>query len=639
MPQLRRTVAAANHRRAMAHQLEKIYEDESGHLPNIGRLQPTRKRGIIRFAFRALLVLVVLASVAWAGFFFFTRYAPPAVRTFVGGSSEMKLEIVAPEQATSGEMVTYTINYKNLSRQELRDVTLSVRYPSGFILQSAQPAVDAATDEVAAAPRHEDTWSVGKIGVDASGQLSLTGQLLAAAGTNQNMFVVLYYTPANFSSQFQTEASATTNISASPLVFTVDGPEQVTTTDPVQLVVGYENTSDEAIEQLTLELIFPDGFAIDKLDTAPTNGQYRWLLPRLEPKQKGELFVQGKFAANGSGALDLVARATVNRDGQDFLLGDLTRSFTVTAGDLQVELKRNGSSDNSTVAFGDLLSYSLTYANAGAKPLEHLTATVFFTSSAEFVEWGTLSDRYDGTLDEFEAGKYITWTEAEVPNLVKLNPGDKGVIDFSVKLSSTAGALAGDVTLNNIGSVKVETIGGKKANLEARSNAITTKLNSNLMLEATGRYFGADGSPVGSGPLPPKQDQTTEYVINWQVTNSVHEVSDVAVSTVLPEGVKWVGTRDLTVGEVEYQPASHRVIWTVNRMPLTVNLDYRANFAVSITPQGRDVGKILVLTGDQTVTATDTVTAGQISQTRGSITTDLVADPLAKGKGLVTGVE
>lgn len=639
MPQLRRTAASSNHRRAMARQLEKIYEDESGHLPDIGRLQPTRKRGIVRWTFRTLLVLVILAVVAWVGFFFFTRYAPPAVRTFVGGSNEMKLEIVAPEQTTSGETVTYTINYQNLSRQELKGVTLSVRYPSGFIFQAAQPAVDVATDEAVVTLQHEDTWTVGKIGVGQSGQLSLTGQLLAASGTNQNLFVVLYYTPANFSSQFQTEASATTVISASPLVFTVDGPEQVVPTDPVQLTVRYENTSEQTLEQVTFELIFPDGFAVDKLEPAPTNGQYRWLIPKLEPKQIGEFFVQGKFAANGSGTLDLIARATVSRDGQEFLLGDLTRSFTVIAGDLQVELKRNGTADNSTVAFGDLLSYSLTYANAGTKPLEHLTATVFFASSAEFVEWTTLSDRYDGTLDEFEAGKYITWTEQEVPNLAKLNPGDKGVIDFSIKLSSTAGTLAGDITLNNIGSVKVATIGGKKSNLEGRSNTIITKLNSNLMLEAIGRYFGADGSPLGSGPLPPKQDQTTEYIINWQVTNSVHEVSDVAVSTVLPEGVTWVGTRDLTVGEVEYEPASRRVVWTVNRMPLTVNLDYRASFAVSIKPQGRDVGKILVLTGDQTITAIDTVTTGRITQARGSITTDLVSDPLAKGKGLVTGVE
>lgn len=636
MAHLHRPTPPANHRRTMAHQLEKIYADASGHLPDIGRLEPTRKRGAIRWLFRAGLVVVVLAAAAWAGFFFFTRYAPPAVRTLVGGSNEMRLEITAPTQITSGETVSYTINYQNRSRQELRDVILTVRYPSSLVLQTVQPAADAATDESAPAIRHEDTWSVGTVAVGASGQLTLSGQLIAAAGTNQNIFVVLYYTPANFSSQFQTEASATTAIAASPLVFTVEGPEQVTPTDPVQLVVGYENTSDQPLEQLMVELVFPDGFTIDKLDPAPTNGQYRWAVAKLEPKQKGEFFIQGKFAANDSGQHELIARGTVTRDGQDFLLGDLTRSFTVIAGDLQVELKRNGTADNGTAAFGDLLSYSLTYANAGKQPLEHLTAAAFFTSSAEFIEWTTLSDRYDGTLDEFEAGKLITWTEREVPNLAKLNPGDKGVIDFSVKLSSTAGTLAGEVTLTNIASVKVASIGGKNANLEARSNSVTTKLNSNLMLEATGRYFAADGSPLGSGPLPPSPDQTTEYVINWQVTNSVHEVTAVTVSTVLPEGVRWVGTRELTVGEVEYEPATRRVVWTINRMPLAVSLDYRASFAVSITPAGRDVGKILVLTGDQTVTATDTVTTGRISQTRGSITTDLVADPLAKGKGLVT---
>ena len=103
----------------------------------------------------------------------------------------------------------------------------------------------------------------------------------------------------------------------------------------------------------------------------------------------------------------------------------------------------------------------------------------------------------------------------------------------------------------------------------------------------------------------------------------------------LPASVSWVGKKDITAGDLEYQPESRSVVWTINRMPTTINLDYRISFEVSITPKTSDAGKILALTVDINLTGTDQVTSAKISQTAGSITTDLVKDSMAKGKGLV----
>ncbi len=634
------TETQEQHDEMVEEELESIYEDADGQSEDVSQLVPVRKRGIFRFLFSTLLLLIGIGAVAWLGYWVFMQFAPAEIREALTDTGGVSITIEAPDQVQAGEVVEYVITYENKKRVAINNISLNVLYPSGLRFADAAPLPLALmTDEADGAaadttPRREDDWSLGSLAAGQSGTVTITGTLVGEAGSNQNLWAVLAYEPENFSSQFQTEASAKVVIAESPIAVTITGSDQVGTDETAELTISYENASQQTVPAAFIELGAPDSF--DVSDAQPQlDDRQRWQLGDVAPGDTGELYVKGTFAANASGSQEFVIRLYTAEDDGDVLLSETPHEVILVSGDLLVELKLNGSADNQTAAFGDVLQYSLTYQNAGSQAFEDLTASVFFSATADVVEWTTLNDRYDGTPDEFEAGRLVTWTGEEVPNLARLEPGEKGVIDFSVRLSRSAEGLSGEVAVRNVASIRIGAIAEEAVQIESRSNSLLVELNSDLSLDAFARYFADDGSSLGSGPIPPKVDETTYYVVQWQLDNSVHEVNNVVVSATLPEGVQWAGVTDIAVGSMEYELNSRRVTWVINRMPLDLSLDYIAQFEVSITPAGKDVGKVLALTGDHAVKATDAATKATIEFTKGSLTTDLTRDPLAQDKGLV----
>ncbi|MFA6534147.1 MAG: hypothetical protein WCT37_03160 [Patescibacteria group bacterium] len=624
--------------REIKRNLRKIYANADGSLDDISRLEPTVGRGLFRSLIIASAAVAVCAAAAFAGWWFFNSYAPAGLKNLVGDSGEIGLSVEAPTEIDSGSEIVYTIKYRNNKKVALNNLSLNVRYPGGLLISATEPAPKVAdAGEAAARLVKEDNWDLGSLPKGASGEVKITGRLLAAAGSGQNIFVVLYYEPENFSSVFQKEATFATLIKSAPVAVTVDGPTQLATSDNFEFTVKYQSQQAEDLTNLLLEVKYPADFSLTSAEPAPVSGsQNQWPIAVLAKDAKGEIKIKGKFASTVTGSQNFLITTSQKEAGDNFFpLSEVNYTVTLLSGQLLVELKVNGSSDDGAVNFGDTLNYSLVYQNNSQETMKDLTAVAYLMPSADFVQWTSLSDRYDGTLDEFEAGQMITWTKAEVPNLDQLKAGERGVIDFSVKLLGTAGAMSGDLNLRSLGSLKVAEIGKEKINLENQSTAVTLKLNSNLALAAAARYFNDQGVSIGSGPIPPKVAETTSYVINWRLANTVHEVQEVKVSTVLPPGVAWGARREITVGDLGYDPTTRQVTWTINRLPTTVQLDYLVSFDVRITPAVTDAGKILALTGDNALTATDATTGAKISVTSGSLTTDLVSDPVAKGKGLV----
>lgn len=620
--------------RAAWESLEHLYRDGGSRDRN--RLDHAARRGFLGVIGWGAVVLAVLVGVAWLGFFAFQRYAPDAVKRVVSDNGDVHLLLEAPEKVNVGDTVTYRIRYENQRKVGLKQTSVTVRYPSGFRLASAEPLPAAADEGTVQATSKEDTWNLGPLAAGGSGAITLTGQLLAPPGSNQNLWAVLYYEPENFSSQFQTEASITVTLADAPLKLEVTTPPQATATDTVELKVKYTQQGETELKGVALELVPPTSFTVQKSDPRPVSGSStQWRIGDVAKEATGTVTITGSFAATASGRQEFTVRAFLIDEPDQPVVAETVAPMALLSGTLLTELKVNGNATDGVANFGDTLMFSLTYQNNGDEPLQDIVATVYLSSVSDFLEWTTLADRYDGTLDEFEAGRFITWTKDEVPNLGELGPGEKGVIDFSIRIVSNAGTLTGEQAVRSVATLAVATGDKPTDKVEVRSNAVTTQLNSNLTLRAAGRYFTDSGDSLGSGPIPPRVGETTHYVIDWRLTNSVHELRDVTISTTLPERVLWSGSRTVSVGGLSYDPKSRVVSWTVNRMPIGSEFTYQAQFEVSVAPAATDVGKVLALTGDIRLTGTDTVTGSPISATRGSLTTDLVDDPFAKGRGLV----
>jgi hypothetical protein len=87
-----------------------------------------------------------------------------------------------------------------------------------------------------------------------------------------------------------------------------------------------------------------------------------------------------------------------------------------------------------------------------------------------------------------------------------------------------------------------------------------------------------------------------------------------------------------------FDPASRTVTWSINKVPVGTGQIYpqlSASFEVSTTPQAADVGYPKILTDKTNLTATDSFTGASLTTSFDSLTTDLINDINAQGKGLV----
>ena len=185
-----------------------------------------------------------------------------------------------------------------------------------------------------------------------------------------------------------------------------------------------------------------------------------------------------------------------------------------------------------------------------------------------------------------------------------------------------------------------EVLNGIKQNITTSANEVVSKISTNLILETEARYFTDELIKVGSGPLPPKVFETTTYVVYFRLSNTLNEADNLEVTTTLPADVIWTNQANTSVGnKPTYNPNTREVKWILNRLPAgagTVFAKPEASFEVAITPKESDADKIFVLTRTTALSARDTFSNAAILKTARFLTTELLDDLGATGKGAVS---
>ena len=325
------------------------------------------------------------------------------------------------------------------------------------------------------------------------------------------------------------------------------------------------------------------------------------------------------------------------KDGAYLKQAEALLETEVAVGGLALNLSLGDSSSNHAVNFGDELKYVLNYKNQGTDVLKdveiHLkldSPTVFGGKTPLMFETARPDPKVvvrDGEM---------LWDKRIISKLATLMPGDEGMVSVSVKLINGPfqSAEIKDYKIGATASAKIGKFGNLSKGLTIQNAPFVSSILTDAILTAFVRYYDAAGGILGEGPLPPKVGETTKFRVFWELTNSLHEISGIEVVTVLPLGVEFTGKTEVDAGDLSYDVGSRRVLWKLNRLPLAVP---RAgiSFEVSLTPSSGDLGKILPLTGETTLSAKDTFNGGQINRVAPAMNTNLAGDAEGAGRGRV----
>lgn len=597
--------------REMKQELRSIYT-RNGHVPDLTRLDRAGRSGFTRLLLKAIVTLGCVSAIAWAGFFVFSQ-------GFFHDNETLVLSVEGPQEVKSGENVTFTFRYENTGSVPIASLLMKLNIPDSFHVLTTTPESGEGEE-----------WTIGSLSAGSDGEISVEGVFLSEVPSSQRLQALFTYKPANFNSEFQDLATHKVEISDSVVALSLTGPEKALAGDVSEYVVNVQNTGSEPVYNLRVSPSLPQDFTLSESDPTLGEEETSWTIASLEPGELTAITMKGTFTSTASGEQKL--SATVGFVDDELFLPQSTQEVItdVLGGSVAFSVIVNGSNQNQTAQLGDTLRLSLDFKNASTEAVENLSFEMKLTGKNGDVpvEWNQ-ANLSDGS----RSGNTLTWNQDALSALKKLDPDESGVIDVSLPLSSDLRdgeadtfTIAVTLTLGKVGDV-VST-----RTLEA--TPITISLNSDVNVNTQARYYSESGNAIGSGPLPPEVGETTNYRVYWNVSNSLHTLSGVKMTTTIPQDVTWLENTDTDIGTVSYNATTRLVTWTISKMPIEVG-HAGAWFDVAINPDTGDVGHFVKLVNTTSFEAKDTATNESLSESMSELTTEIPEDDFAKGEGVV----
>jgi hypothetical protein len=614
-------------KKEMEKELREIYKEEDGEMPDMSKIY-RRKRSRAKMILGGLVIFFAfLAALSWAGFFFFGKG-----RSFTG--EKVGLEISAPASLAGGETMGYVIKYTNGEDVPLGQAEVEVRLPDDFVLGEVSPS----------ASEGNNLWQLGSLAAGETGEIKISGSLRGALDSLQAIQAVLTYKPGDFNSEFQKIATAVTKIDNSALGLELTGPERVLSKSEATFKIKYKNNSAAAIRDVKISILAPADFSFKEKSGEKEISS--WDIAEVGAGEEKEIEFSGSFGPTAEGEREFKAQIGFVKGDNFYLQKESNFKTNALVGAMVATLIANGDSKDRTVNFGDTLNYSIAYQNKDKAELGDVEIKMVFESTSRnnkmLLDWTSLKDDSDGLVlgtqlsPEIRQG-VITWNKKQISSLGKLAPSAEGTINFQIKLKSFTEFKdwgVKDFAIKSLVTVKIGKMGGEVKEETIESNVINLKVNSDLSFETAARYFNDDNIAVGTGPLPPKVGETTAYRIFWKISNSLHELENLKVSTILPENIKWSNKFEIKAGDLKFDEATREIAWTLNRIPLDIK-ELEVNFEITVTPAEAEKGKLLTLILDTSLAVGDKSTGGTISKSGGVLTTNLDGDQMAEGKGIV----
>lgn len=568
---------------------------------------PRHKHGMKHFVadiFLALVVVGLLGANIYAAFFF----APSLLE-------RVQLTLATtPETVTSGDRVTLTFAYKNDNDGALTDAHLAVFLPKHFSHITTTPA---SFDE------RTNTFSLGRIVAGGNGVVEVRGQLTGSVGTDVPVGAVLSYGRERKGLAENRESKSVSfaiPLLQSTVRLSLDMQDDVVHEGTTSFVVQYENTGKPPIAELVLQPNVSDTLQLKESSAPLTDGVFR--ITNIAQGGRGEIRGSVAIRAHGEDTTAFIVKAFV--EGTSLLQSEAKKDLRIFYPKVSVAPLRDRGRDS--VILGGVLDFSFAYENGEGEDILDLSVTVD-PPSALFAR---------------DAKTVTTMTKREDPSFALVRAGAKGTIPFALPVKATIDRQslfgAGDPIIRIPYVVRYRRASHPDRLIQFERTDERT-VQSDLAIDAFGRYYTLEGDQLGRGPLPPRVRETTRYWVFIPLTNTISDVVDVVVTAELGAHAEWTRKGSITLGDaLTYDERARRVTWRVPRVTKYSGGEYPdvgAAVEVALTPEADDIGKEPVLLTNIRVRGHDTFTNATIEREAATVTTQLAVDRKAKERSKV----
>lgn len=542
-----------------------------------------------------IFLLLILLALAGALFWYFQRNKY--------SKETLKLEVLSPEKAKTGEEVLFTVRYKNRGNIRLEDVRFIFEYPEGALpLEDHSQRVKKELEDIY--PGEERT-------------MEFPARLFGKKEEVLTARTVVAYRPKNIKAVYESESSGSTEITKTPLAFVFDVPSKVPPRKETKVSLNYYSNLKVPLSNVGVRVSYPSGFEF--LDSQP-RGMERgeWQVGLLNGEEGGKIEIRGKLDREGGEEAIFEARIGIWIEDRFVVLKEESRGVKVSRSPIVLSQEINGFTDYVAEA-GELLHYKLFFKNIGDSFFEEM----FLVSELEGpFDSASLKSR-QGKINSENS---VVWDWHNIPDLRYLGPGEEGKVEFWV-------------------SVEEEWEPGKRR-YPSLSNAVSlreveekfeTKVATKLVLEQKG--YRDKGIFDNKGPVPPEVGKETTYTLTWEAENFYNRVENAKVKSVLPEGSDFTGkiSPEEEKEKFTFDSESREIMWEVGEMEKGGGKK-SVSFQVSITPEESQTGLVVPLTGKARFSGEDTWAGKGVGATDSGVDSSLPDDDsVGPDEGVVGG--
>jgi len=333
-------------------------------------------------------------------------------------SANVRISKSGPATALPTQTIAYTLAYANDGPAAAQQVTVVDTLPAGLRYLSAAPAPASVAGQVI-------SWNLGTLAAGASGTLLVNVVIdSTATGSLTNRAQISTTTPGD--DPDDNTSTVSTTVQRPNVRISKSGPATALPTQTLAYTLAYTNDGPATAQQLTVVDTLPSGLRYLSATPAPASvvGQViSWNLGTLAAGASGAILVSVAVDSTATGSLTNRAQISTTTPGDD--PDDNTSTVSTTVQRPNVRISKTGPP---TMIVGDVLTYTLAYANDGTAAAQQVIVVDTLPGGITFVRASPAPTSI--------VGQVISW------NLGTLAAGASGTILVSaLSDSSAAGSL------------------------------------------------------------------------------------------------------------------------------------------------------------------------------------------------------
>ncbi len=523
-----------------------------------------------------------------------------------------------------GEEYPLLLEIVNRNNSPLELVDLLVEYPKGSQVSKTQTNSSQNNEHL--------RLSLGTIPAGAVKSENVKLILFGEQGSIRQIKISLEYRIKGSNAIFVKNKTYEVTITSTPINLSVDAPIEINSNQDITLGVKATLNATKPFSKILIRVDYPIGFKFIKAIPSPSLGNNIWNLGDLSPGAERNISIVGKMIDTFAGEEKVFRVWSGSQSTSDkFLIGTIFNSLehivTIKKPSIEARLLVNS-------------VYQREYAIDTKTPIQ---GQIQWKNNLE-TKINDLEIRakiYGNAVDRktirAERGFYnssqnlIVWDKNSQSKFSEINPGDSGVVSFSLSPLSLFSALDGILsspTINIDVSIK-----GK----QAQNSGVITELSSkeskviriisDVGLSTKALYYS--GSLTNKGPIPPKAERKTTYTIVWSLSNTANNISKVQVRTTLPPWVRFIGPFSGGSEDLIYDDVTKEIIWNVGNLSKGANITEagrEVSFQIELTPSLSQVGAMPIIINDTILTGHDDFANVDVRVNKNSLNTRLLND-------------